>query len=428
MASYVKKWYKLDNTGKLYPSITSTRVSTVFRISATLLEEVNHDLLQKALDNIIKRFPYYKVNLKRGLFWYYFEYANHNPKVEKETFYPCMFMFFKKKKTFPFRVLYYKKRISCEFSHSITDGTGVIIFLRTLLVEYYRLQGIKCGEQEGIFNINNSVRKEEYEDATHKYYQKGIPTPDAPKKAMHFPFKLTKKGEYSIITGILDTSDLKIQSKNYGCTITELLLALYFESIQDFVYTKAPDERKKILKRIVINLPVNLRNIFPSNTMKNFFISITPSIDLRLGKYSREELIRNIQNYMELSINKKYLSQYITRNVKNEKNMLIRVIPLFLKNFLMPVIYQRFGESGYTSSISNLGIIKLPKEIEHRIDRFEFYPPPSKGNIIKVGVISYKSKIYISFGSLTKNKEIEKIFFRKIRKLDIHVKIETNER
>lgn len=428
MTSHVRKWYKLDNTGKIFPSITSTRVSTVFRISATLVDRVDSDVLQKALETIIERFPYFKVNLKRGLFWYYFEYVDHYPQVEKETYYPCMFMFFKKRKTFPFRVLYYNKRISCEFSHSISDGTGVIIFLKTLLVEYFKLKGITCGEQVDVFDIRTPVKQEEYEDSSHKYYKKGIPSPDLPKKAMHFPFKLNKKGEYNIITGIVNVDDLKRYSKKYECSITEFLLVLYFEAIQDYVYSKSYNKRGKLLKRIVINVPVNLRRLFPSNTMKNFFVSITPSIDLRLGKYSREELVKYMKNYMAISLNVKYMSQYISRNVKNEKNKFIRVIPLFIKNLLMPIIYQRFGESGYTSSISNLGRLEMSKEIKDLIERFEFYPPPSRGNIIKAGVISYQNKLYISFGRLTKNTEIEKFFFRKIRKMNIPVKIETNQR
>ncbi|GMQ58290.1 hypothetical protein AN1V17_26850 [Vallitalea sediminicola] len=428
MAAKIRNWYRLDNTGKIYPSITSTRVSTVFRISATLIEKVDSVLLQNALDNIIERFPYFKVNLKKGLFWYYFEYAYHNPKVKKEIFYPCMFMFFKKKKTFPFRVLYYNKKISCEFSHSITDGTGAITFLKTLLVEYFKIKGITSTISEDILDIKSTVKKEEFEDSAHKYYKKDIPPPDLPKKAMHFPFKLNKKGEYYIVTGIVDISDFKEQSKIHGCSITELLLALYFETIQDFVCSQYARKRKRLKKRVVINLPVNLRRIFRSNTMRNFFISLTPSIDLRLGKYTREELIKQIKNYMELNLNEKYLGQYISRNVNNEKNKFIRIIPLFVKNIIMPVIYQRFGESGYTSSISNLGLVVMPSEIENLIERFEFYPPPSKGNIVKVGVSSYKEKIYISFGRLTKNTEIEKIFFRKIRKMNIAVKIETNLR
>lgn len=420
-----RKWYRLDNTGKLYPSITNTRVSTVFRLSATLREEVDPIILQKALGTIIMRFPYYKVNLKKGLFWYYFEYVDHYPIVEQEIYDPCMFMQFKKKKTFPFRVLYYHHKISCEFSHSITDATGAMIFLKSLLGAYFELLG-NLTTTDG--HKIRMIKREEYEDAAHRYYRQGIPSPDSPKKAMHFPFSLMGKGEYKIITGIMSINRVKGLAEKYNCSLTVLLLALYFETIQDFVYEQDKDLRKKLMKRMVINVPVNLRNIFPSSTMKNFFISLTPTIDLRLGRYSFEELIQYVQLYMKMNLNKKYLSRYISRNVKKEKNRFIRIIPLFIKNLVIPFVYQYFGESGYTSSISNLGRMELSENIASKIERFEFYPPPSRGNIIKVGVISYRTKLYLSFGSLTNRTDIERIFFRKLRKMGLPVKVETNKR
>lgn len=424
MRQHTKNWYKLDNAGKLYPSITSTRVSTVFRVSATLYEEVDPTLLQTALNNIIERFPYYKVNLKRGLFWYYFEYTENSPLVEKETFYPCMFMLYKRKKSFPFRVLYYDKKISVEISHSITDGTGVVIFLKSLLVEYFRLldNDLSLDEKNGIFFPHEPIDQEEAEDAFHKYYQKSIPDPPKLNKAFHFPFKLNSKGEYHIITGIIPAKPLLAAAKEHHASLTQYLLALYFDAIQEYIHI----HKIKVRHPVVMNLPVNLRNLYPSKTMRNFFISITPQIDFRLGTYSIHEMIDYIQSYMKIAVTPKNISQYIHKNVKNEKSLFIRLTPLFIKNLLMPVLYNKYAERNYTSSISNLGLISMPKSIEHLIERFEFYPPPSRGNIIKVGVVSYKDKLYISFGSLTKNTEIEKIFFRKIRKMNIPVKIETN--
>ncbi len=213
MGEQKRKWYRLDNTGKLYPSITNTRVSTVFRISATLKERVDPRILQKALDTMIKRFPYYKVNLKKGLFWYYFEHVDHYPIVEPEIYDPCMFMQFKSKKTFPFRVLYYHHKISCEFSHSITDATGVMIFfLKSLLRTYFELLG-KITSHD-VYGLDmGGMQREEYEDAAHRYYRWGVPLPDSPKKAMHFPFSLMRKGEYKIITGVIPIDSVKVMAK-----------------------------------------------------------------------------------------------------------------------------------------------------------------------------------------------------------------------
>ncbi|PKM51140.1 MAG: hypothetical protein CVV02_08300 [Firmicutes bacterium HGW-Firmicutes-7] len=426
---YKKYWYKLDNAGKLYPSIVSNRMSTVFRMSIELRENVDAKILQVAINQIIERFPYFKVNLHRGLFWYYFEYSDKQPKVEKETYYPSMFLKYKKKKTFPFRILYYKNHINVEFSHSIADGSGVIIFVKTLLLQYFKIKkGIKCESLEGAIDINTEVDVMEFEDSFNKYYKKEIPTAKRSHKAVHFDFPLIEKGKYILLTGIVPIDSMKKQAKLMGCTITQLVTAYYFDAIQAYINGLSNKEKKKMLGRIVINMPVDLRQMFPSKSLKNFFISITPEIDLRLGSYSIEEIIEYLKNYMGMNINKKIISKYISRNVKNEKKILLRILPLWFKNLIMPTIYNRFGERGYTSSISNLGIIKLPKEIEEYVHKFEIFPPPSIENKIKLAIVTYKDKMMLCFGSTVYNTEIEKIFFRKIRKLGIPVKIETNMR
>lgn len=421
-----KKWYKLDNAGKIYPSVMRTRISTVFRLSITITKTIDSKLLQRSLDNIIERFPYFKVNLHRGLFWYYYDYSEKNPYIEKEIYYPCMFLNYKKKESFPFRVLYFDKRMSLEISHSITDGMGALLFFKILILEYFKLLKIDFDYEESEIKIDEEILENEWEDSFHKYYKKGIPVPDMPKKAVHFPMSLVEKGEYIILSGILKTEDLKLLSKKYNCTITQFLVALYFETIQEYINNLPYKLKKKKQGRIVLSILMNLRKMYPSKTMKNFFVGLSPEIDLRLGEYKREELIEYVKNYMKLNITEKNISKYVSRNVANERSLFLKTIPLFLKNIILPVVYNLFGESSYTSSISNLGIIKFPKELEKYISDFEFFPPPSRLNKVKLGIVSFKDKMYISFGKLTRETDLEKIFFRKLRKEEIRIKVRSN--
>lgn len=419
-------WFRLDNAGKLYPSIMSSRVSTLFRLSVTLYEIVDPEILQNALNILMPRFPYFQVNLKSGIFWYYFVHTSKIPLVEEEIFYPCMNMEVKKRGKFPFRVLYYNKRISVEFSHSITDGTGGLIFLKSLIVEYFRLKGIETTGTEGFFKYNETPHIEEYEDAFKKYYNKKIPKPPKKDRAFKFPFSLEEKGVYHIVTGIIPSKAILSKAKEFNVSLTEFLLALYFQSILEIIYSMPSKKRKKLIKPIILNVPVNLRGIYPSKTMRNFFISVTPKIDPRLGIYSFEEIIKYVHYFMKTEIDKRYINQQIKMNVKSELSIILRLFPLPLKNLVLPIAYNIVAESRYTSGLSNMGKITMPKEIEEYIDRFDLYPPPSQGNIIKVAVISYRDKLNITFGKLTNSNDVERIFFRKIRKMNIPVKIETN--
>ena len=48
------RWDKLDNTANLFPVIAGESMSNVYRISVTLTELVDHELLQEALDIVLR--------------------------------------------------------------------------------------------------------------------------------------------------------------------------------------------------------------------------------------------------------------------------------------------------------------------------------------------------------------------------------------
>jgi len=409
------QWTKLDNAGKLYPSIASSRVSTAFRLTAVLKESVNKVALQKSLELACLEYPVFNSILRKGLFWYYFQKTTIVPKISPEAYYPCISLNLHDKATRPFVILYYKNRIHLEMSHAISDGSGATVFFRSLLKYYYNI----------IHGIENSVVQCDVtreKDAFHQYYEKNIPVPQKVGKAYHFPLKLLEKGIYHITTGTLSYSLLKDKAAEYNTSPTRFIIALYLEAIQSYIES----DPYSIIRPIVINVPVNLRDIFPSDTLRNFFISLTPFIDPRLGHYKRREIVNYLDYYFKLNLNEKELKRYISRNVSNELFWHVRLIPLLLKDAVTPFIYNYYGESSYTSSISNIGKFQLEKPYSDMIERMILLPPPSEGNLIKMTAVVFNDAITLTFGSLTAEKKIESIFFKALRSEGLKVKIETN--
>ena len=77
---------KLDNTANLFPVIASRKSSNVYRIAATLTEEIQPEKLQQALDMVLPYFDVMHVRMKTGVFWYYFEdNPNPAPRVMQES-------------------------------------------------------------------------------------------------------------------------------------------------------------------------------------------------------------------------------------------------------------------------------------------------------------------------------------------------------
>lgn len=403
-----KNWFKLDNAGKLYPSIASSRVSTLYRVTTVTKENVNPKRLNRALEKTLKEMPFFNVRLKRGFFWYYIEEMDSTPLVEMEKYYPCTAVSYKKTNERLFKVFYYQNRIHIEMSHALCDGAGALHFLNRLLFHYY---------QRGV-HLDTPFSTH---DAFSQYFNPLIPSPPKIEKAYHFPFKLVEKGVYHASIGTVSAKAFLNLAKKHNTSVTKLLLCYYFETIQSFML-----ENKETKKPIVLNMPVNLRGLFPSDTIRNFFVSLTPTIDPRLGDYSREEILKHLDHYFGLFLNPKHLQRYIARNVRNEKFWHVRMIPLFIKDFIMPTLYSYYGESSYTSSISNLGVIHLDVSFKDHVEKIFVLPPPSEGNLLKIVTATCGDAMTIAIGSLSDDKTIERDFFRKLRQEGLRVDLETN--
>ena len=418
-------WFPLDNLAKIFPSNTSSRLTTLFRITAIMTAPVKISLLQNAFKNLLNRCPYFKVQLKAGFFWYYFQSNPAEPKIMADSKYPCMKMPFKKEGVLPLRVKSFKNRISVEFSHLLTDGSGGLSFLKALIVEYLQLSGIEIIELNDFIKVNDKPGEEEWEDSFRKFYQKSIPVPNKISEAFHIPFKFIDKKKYYITTGILSAGNIIKKAKEKNVSLTEFLVALYFDAIQDLYFSS--EIKKNNQNPIRISIPVNLRQMYQSKTMRNFFLTVSPEIDPRLGRFSFDEILQKVYHFMMVEVNEKYINQQIKRNVGGEVHPVIRSLPLFIKNIGLSYIYNFYGDNQYTTNFSNLGQVKMPEPLSDYIKGFDFLPPPNPKYKISCTVISFQDRLSITFGRLIEESDIERLFFTKITKMGIHVKIETNK-
>jgi NRPS condensation-like uncharacterized protein len=420
-----QEWYRLDNAATLYSLISSSEITCMFRIEAGLKSPINIQKLQLALDNIIERFPYYRVNLLPGLFWHFWNTNLAKPKIISDAQYPCEQMPITKKGIFPFRVRAHKNRVAMEFHHSITDGTGGLIFLKALLAEYLRLKGIKQVRLNGIFKPGQTADLSEYEDAYKKYYKKSIPSPAKQEKVFKPPFKTCKKEPFLRTEGVISFKDIKIVLKKYEVRTTEFLTAVLIDSFQDILFAIPGAKRKKFLKPIRLLVPVNLRKIYASNTMRNFSLYVNPEIDPRLGRYSFADILKEVSHYMRIEVNEKYINKQIKRNVRAELHPLLRATPLFIKKIILRTAANVLFSSVNNGVFTNLGRIELPPALTNEIEDFQFFLPPSKGVKLCLTLVGYKNSLYLNFGRMYREAEIEKLFFRKLVKMGIKVKIKS---
>ncbi len=418
------RWMKLDNAAKIYPAARRRYWTNVFRLSVTYRDPVDPEVLKKALGRVIKRFPSVAARLRTGIFWYYIEEIGKTPEILREEDHPLNRMTFRDIKKCAFRVLYYKNRMSVEIFHSITDGNGGMIFVKTLAAEYVRLkyrENVPC--ENGILDINDEPPREELEDSFGRY---ASPVNPGWKEPNAYAVNGTREddGFMHVVTGIMDSDDVRKLAKSYGVTVTTFLAAVMMKSIYDLQNERV--KNPKHLKPVRILIPVNLRSFLPSKTMRNFAQYITPDIDPRLGEYSFEEMLKAIHHKMGLDLNAKRLSAKFTPNVRSEQVKLLRIMPLFIKNFAMKLVYSAVGEKKSSICMSNLGVVELPESMVKHIERIDFVLGVQATSPVNCGVLSYNGKLIVNFVRVIKEPDLERNFFTTLRKMGVHVLVESN--
>ncbi len=416
-------WFPLDNAAKIFPAIISDEVPVVFRLTAVLKQPVRIKSFQKAVLLAEKRFPYYKVQLKEGFFWFYLEHLPKHIPIEIDNRHLCKR--FSKGEVFV-RILVRKNRISVEFSHIITDGSGGFEFLKTILIEYSKICGASISAEFPYIKPNSPILEEEYEDAYKRYFNEDIPPMIKRSKAFHLPFSLNPTPRFEQSTGIIPINRIKQVANDKNVNITTYLVSVYLYVLQE-IFEALPLSNKFIKnKRLRVQVPIDLRNIFPTKSMRNFSLFVMPEIDLRLGHYTFDEILKSVFHQMQLETDEKLINKNISRNVGSEKKMYVRGIPLFLKSALLRIKFYSLGTSQYSGVISNMGKIKLPPETNDLIEYFiAIPPPPNKMLKINCGVIGFGDKLILSFGNVTKSKEFENKFKVFLQDQGICMKTET---
>lgn len=413
-----ENWLKIDNAGLIYPSASSEKWNNVFRVSAYLKEDVDPKVLQQALNIVILRFPNLDVAIRRGFFWYYFQSLNEYPKVQEEKTYPCRRMELNSKKHL-FRVLYYKNKISFETFHSLTDGNGAINFLNCLICCYLNLLGAEINEKELEIDYKDKPSMEDIEDSFKRFQDDSGNGKRLSRKAYQIYGTPEQNGKLNVISAVLSVNNLHRVAKQNNATITQFLVALYAKAILNY---KEFTLQKK--RPVVISVPINLRKFFDSKTQRNFSSWIDIVFNEK-NKYEVQDLIEITKQQMSV-VSKEYLQKNINTNVSTEKNIFVRIMPLFIKKLALQLSYKFFGEGSYTTVLTNLGNVKTPAGFEKYVDRYECLLCKSIINAINIGVVSFQDKISITFTGAIKEHFIEREFCKLLKSYGIDIQIYTN--
>lgn len=384
-----KRWYKLDNSAKIMPSMTNSLNTNVFRLSCTLKEDVNPDILKLAMMEACSEFPMFMCTMKSGLFWHYLETSHVMPVVLEEKSYPLS----KIDNGLLFRLTYHKKRINLEVYHVLADGNGAMEFLKFIVASYL----------DKVHGMNYHVglnKASEYEKASDDFskFDKGSRRIKFSKNKIAYKFKFPRKED--TIPDIIEihTSCTKVKecAHKYGTTVTIYLASILISSIIRCAKVK------DLKKPIGITVPIDLRNVFPSQTTRNFFYAVGIQYEYR-DTYQIQDIVDVLKAKFDKEFSKENLQELLDSYMILEKFLLIRIIPNVLKDFILGLITVRRDTE--TMALSNMGVINFPKEYE---DYVESFSGMMSSTGLHLTAMSYKEKLVLSFTSHYLTNEIER--------------------
>lgn len=409
-------WRRLDNSAKIFPISAGKKYSTVFRLSAVLNENINPVMLKKAVQKALEQYEFFKVKLKDGFFWNYFEYNSKEPIIEKEREYPCRYIEPQKNNGYLFKVTYFEKKVNIDIFHSLTDGNSGITFFREIIYNYIELAHEKEFQEELrlVKKIDSSA-----EDSYIKNYDKNAKGNASTKKAYKLMGKKIKFGAVSAIHEFIDLETLKNECKKYDATITQYLTSVLIYSIYKANYIKNKDTRP-----IKVCIPVNLKKYFPSNTISNFFSYITVEAKMeRLKKF--DDIVEFVKKDFTKKLAEEEIQKTMSANVKLGINPIIKRIPLILKKPIVRLSYLEIRKYT-TTTFSNIGRIGIIGKYKKYIDSFLMLIAPEPVEKIKCSACSFENKIVFTFTSILNNCEIEKYFYNFLKERKIEMEIESN--
>ena len=371
-------WFSLDDAAKIYPFSMQEGYMNVFRLAMNMKEDVVPELLQMALIFTIKRFPVFATTLKKGLFWHYLDSTKRRFTVHEDNNIPCSPIPISQSGAQAFRVLYYKNRISVEFFHILTDGTGAVAFLRALVAEYLRLLGYEAEGDDTIIDISETPVKEEITNEFAHVEKSDTTGGFVDKSSLQMSGNLASTLPCRIIHLKFKTEDIKAAAKKHGATVTMYLLALMF------IATKASTE--EMSGDINIQMPVNMRKYYPSRTLRNF--SMYAGIRIPIDEITTiDELLPEITEQVKEKSSKESMSAMVSGTNKLVNS--IKFIPMVVKSPVAKLIYGFLGEKIFTSTLSNLGVVTMPRGFAEHIKDMEFTLGPSKTNKALCSAITY---------------------------------------
>lgn len=402
--------FPVDNASILFLSLIKPHHNNNFRFSMTLREPISPEALQLAVDRITPRFPSVIACLRQGFFHYRQVPVSAPPQVRpdpgflhpmsREELAACCF-----------RVFYRDCTVSIEAFHAMTDGYGAITTFTTLMAEYLHIrQGLITPPGLTRLDVSQAPQQEETVDSFLDFAD--APAKHLPSRFSYLPPR-TSQADWQVRTSTLtmDTKPLLEAAHRHQVTLNTLLTTVLASTVMEHQLRSS----KGRLKPVRIMVPVDLRRLAGSRTLRNFSLYTLPTMEPEHRHLSIRELSQVFSAQLKQQLSESALKGMVSYNVRTQNAWYFRCIPWKLKSLLLRIGYRFFGESNSSLTLTNLGVVRFPEELKPHILDFQCYLTPRVSSPYGCTVMSFGDKISLNMSRFTQEDEIGAAYFEKLK-------------
>ncbi len=383
---------KLDNMAKIF-SLDKKRDKNIFRLTVILKKNIDKKLLEKAVNQTLEEYPFYRVKLKTGFFWNYFGNNSKKPIIDNEK----DNININNNNEYLFKVSYNKNRITLEIHHVLTDGIGAVNLLKSIVHNYINLKYKYKSNNIKIYNYPNCDHYINNVDKSLKIYKSN-------KKA----FIIKDKSNLSINKTFhytLNLEKFKNICKKMNVSITEYITSIYMYAIYRSLYNINSN------KDIIVTIPINLRKHYNIQSLSNFFVCTDVSGNvIKNENLQFEDILSIVHSEFKEKLSINNIKNYLTRDVKLGTNFFIKLTPLFIKKLFIKYT-KKFFSNNSTTTLSNIGKIEFDNQYKRHIKNIFILVNTNKIQKIKCTICTFENNLNITLNSNLNNSKLEDEFY-----------------
>ena len=204
--------------------------------------------------------------------------------------------------------------------------------------------------------------------------------------------------------------------KQYDCTVTELLTATMLYALQQEYRMDDSKKKRSVLK---VSVPVNLRPLYNSRTVRNFSSYVNLGVDVKDGYLTFGQMVEAVKAQKAHDLKIENLEPKIAANVELEEMLVVRMLPLIFKHPIIDVINLLHGDRFCSQTLSNIGNLNVPKALLPYIQCVDFALGRQRGNSGAVSCVSYNGRLCLHMTRKIYSDRFEQAFLYQLQRLGL---------